>query len=67
MSEEYVDSYCRNLEENIYLLMEVGKQSYLDIINMPVARFNNYFKWKTKFDEEVAKSRDDALKNIKLK
>ena len=47
--------YTNQLEQAIFLVMEIGKQQYSDIMKMPVKRFRNYIKWKNKFDEEVSK------------
>ena len=34
---------------------------------MPVNRLRKYFQWKAKFDEEVAKQREAALKETHSK
>jgi len=40
--------------------MEILKQPYSDIMNMPVQRFYNLLKWKQKLDEQ----NNAALENI---
>jgi hypothetical protein len=35
--------------------MELSKQSYPEIINMPVERFYNYLDWKIKLEEDKQK------------
>ena len=35
--------------------MEMSKQSYNDIMLMPVKRFQNYMKWKNNLEEEKQK------------
>jgi len=35
--------------------MEMSKQSYDDVIQMPVQRFYNYLKWKSNLEEEKKK------------
>lgn len=35
--------------------MEMSRQSYHDVIHMPVKRFYNYLKWKTDLEEEKQK------------
>lgn len=44
--------------------MELGKQSYFDIMTMPVDRLNKYLKWKIKFDETVNKAKDEQLNTM---
>lgn len=44
--------------------MELGKQSYQSVVNMPVKRLDNYLTWKLKFDEEVAKLKAEKLEQI---
>jgi hypothetical protein len=50
-----VDEYISQLEKNIYTCMEMSKQSYDDVIEMPVQRFYNYLKWKSDLEEEKKK------------
>lgn len=45
--------------------MEMTKQPYSSVMMMPVDRFQNFFKWKNKFDEEVSKAKEQAIKDIK--
>jgi len=35
--------------------MELSKQSYIEIVNMPVKRFQNYLKWKSDLEEDRQK------------
>ena len=42
-------------------MMELGKQQYDSIMQMPVNRMYNYLKWKIKFDEEIAKLKKEEL------
>jgi len=35
--------------------MEMSKQSYSDVMAMPVKRFQDYMKWKTDLEEEKQK------------
>ena len=35
--------------------MEMSKQSYNDVMVMPVKRFQNYMKWKNDLEEEKQK------------
>lgn len=62
-SEQAIDEYVKVLEDNIFLAIELGKMSYESIMKMPVDRFYKYIKWKIKFDEDVAKMKEEQLKN----
>jgi len=44
--------------------MEIGKQQYSELMNMPVKRFEKYLDWKIKFDETVAKNKAESLVQI---
>jgi len=35
--------------------MEMSKQSYNEIMLMPVKRFSNYMRWKTNLEDEKQK------------
>jgi hypothetical protein len=63
-NEKAQDKYTKTLEENIFLTMELGKQQYSSIIEMPVKRLENYLTWKIKFDEDTAKSKAENLEQI---
>ena len=61
MNSESVEAYADALEENMFLLKQLLKQGYLDILFMPVYRFRNCLKWKNKFDEEVQRLQEEEL------
>lgn len=42
--------------------MEMSRQSYNDVVNMPVKRFYNYLKWKTDLEEEKQKLMEEEVK-----
>lgn len=44
--------------------MEMGKQQYTSIMQMPVKRLSNYLKWKFKFDEAVEKAKSEQLNEL---
>lgn len=46
--------------------MELGKQDYSTIIQMPVDRMRKYLTWKINYDREIAKARSEKLGSIKL-
>jgi len=35
--------------------MEMSKQSYVEVVNMPVKKFYDYLSWKIKLEEEKRK------------
>ena len=48
--------------ENIFSCMELSRQSYQDIMLMPVKRFHDYLKWKSKLEEEKQKRFEEDSK-----
>lgn len=42
--------------------MEMSKQSYTDVILMPVKRLHSYMKWKSRLEEEKQKKFDEETK-----
>ena len=42
--------------------MELGKQGYFDVVTMPVKRFKDYLKWKSKLEEEKQKKYDEEVR-----
>ena len=39
--------------------MEMSKQSYIEVMRMPVKRFYDYLEWKVKLEEEKRKMMDE--------
>lgn len=50
-----ITEYKKILAENVFSCMEFSKQSYIDIMQMPILKFYNYLKWKSSLEEEKAK------------
>ena len=46
--------------------MELSHQSYRDIVSMPLQRFYNYLKWKSKLEEDRRKSIEEHAGNLNL-
>lgn len=44
--------------------MELSKQSYIDVIKMPVNMLSKYLEWKLKYDRDIAKMKVDKLEQI---
>jgi hypothetical protein len=42
--------------------MEMSKQSYIETIEMPVQRFQDYLKWKTRLEEDKQKRYEEEAK-----
>ncbi|GIU69031.1 MAG: hypothetical protein KatS3mg002_0267 [Candidatus Woesearchaeota archaeon] len=56
-----IDKYRKELEEMIFIVMETSRQSYIEVIQMPVSRFKNYLHWKIKFEEEKRKKIEEEM------
>ena len=54
-----ISEYRRTLTENIFSCMEMSKQSYIEVMRMPVKRFYDYLVWKVKLEEEKRKMMDE--------
>jgi len=65
-NDKYQESYLKRLRENIFLAIELGGLSYVDIMKMPVHRLDEYLNWKLKYDQDKEKLKADALGHIKL-
>ena len=50
-----INEYRETLTKNIYSCMEMSKQSYHEITQMPVKKFYDYLKWKTDLEDEKRK------------
>lgn len=49
------------LSEDIFACMELSKQSYVEVCSMPVKRFFDYLKWKSKLEEEKQKKMAESM------
>lgn len=52
------------MSENVFACMEMSHQSYIEVVAMPVKRFYDYLKWKSKLEEERQKRIEEE--NVKL-
>jgi len=41
--------------------MELSKQSYVEVCQMPVKRFFDYLRWKSKLEEEKQKKMSEDM------
>jgi len=55
MASSKIDRFRSSLHDNVYSCMELSKQSWDDVMNMPVQRLHDYLKWKTDLEEEKQK------------
>ncbi len=55
MNHKKITEYKNVLKENVFSCMELSKQSYIDIMNMPILKMLSYLKWKSSLEEERAK------------
>lgn len=62
MQQNNVEDYRKALAADIYTCMELSRQSFVDVVNMPVKKFYDYMKWKTNLEEEKQKRIDEETK-----
>jgi len=65
MNYDQVDKYRKRLEDDIYTTMEFSRQSYPDVINMPVQRMYNYLRWKSLHEQKKKDAQDKAMGKVK--
>jgi len=41
--------------------MELSKQGYQDVVDMPIKRFYNYLKWKTDLEDDKKKMIEEQI------
>ena len=63
--EKSVTKFTKNLEENIFLMIELLKQDYLDIMAMPIDRFYQLLRLKNKFDKDVSVAQKEEMGKIR--
>ncbi len=56
-----MENYRKSLEENIFSCMEMSKQSWHEVISMPVLKFTNYLKWKEKLEKEKKEKLEEQI------
>ena len=57
-----IDSYRESVTENVFACMELSKQSYQNVMLMPVKKLFDYLKWKTKLEEDKQKRIEEETK-----
>lgn len=61
---EEMSKFKDTLAEDMFACMELSKQSYTDVCQMPVKRFFDYLKWKSKLEEEKQKKMGEEMSGI---
>jgi len=49
------------LEEEVFACMERSKQSYAEVMLMPVKKLENYLRWKVRLEDEKEKALEETL------
>ena len=62
MQPNSVEQYKKALAVDIYTCMELSKQSYDEVVQMPLHRFYDYLKWKSNLEEEKQKRIEEETK-----
>lgn len=60
-SEDDIESYKNNWNEEVFSAVEMLKQPYDTIMNMPVNKLKGMLRWKNKLEEDKEK----ILKELK--
>jgi hypothetical protein len=50
-----MENYRKNLQQNIFLCVDMLNMGYLDVMCMPVKRFYDLIRWKIDMEEEKIK------------
>ena len=54
-SDDNIDKFRRNWDEEVFSAIELLKQPYDSVMNMPVLKLKNILRWKTKLEEDKEK------------
>jgi len=54
-SENDIESFKKNWEDEVFAAIELLKQPYDSVMNMPVLKLKNMLKWKNKLEEDKEK------------
>ena len=57
-----IDDYKKMLNDSIFACIEMLHQSYIDIMYMPVKRFNDLLKWKSDIEDQRMKMIEEGRK-----
>jgi hypothetical protein len=59
--------FKEEMNESIFACMEMSGQSYIEVMAMPVKRFSDYLKWKSRLEEERQKKIEEENKQMSKK
>ena len=59
---DIIDDYKKMLSDSIFACIEMVHQGYIDIMHMPVKRFNDLLKWKSDIEDQRMKLIEDGRK-----
>ena len=62
-STEKINNFVKMFDEQIFQCMELSKQSYEQILAMPIRKFYGYIEWKSKYEEQKSEELDKLSKN----
>jgi len=65
--EDTVEAYRKASALDVYACMELSRQSYIEVMAMPVKKFYDYLKWKAELEEEKQKQIEEESQKLKLK
>jgi len=54
-----IEDYKKSLDESVFTCVELSKQSWQEVMSMPVLKLNNYLKWKDDLEEEKKRKIDE--------
>ena len=60
---DQITEYRKNLDQNVYSCMEMSKQSYHEVMFMPIKKFYDYLKWKSDLEEEKQKLMEEETRS----
>lgn len=66
-TDDAVEMYRKSSSLDVYACMELSRQSYVDVMAMPVKKFYDYLKWKAELEEEKQKQIDEESQKLKNK
>lgn len=47
-----INSYLKDLKETVFSCMELSRQSYNEVMSMPIQKVYDYMRWKIKLEED---------------
>ena len=57
-----IDDYKKMLNDSIFACIEMLHQGYIDVMLMPIKKFNDLLKWKADIEEQKMKMIEEGKK-----